>query len=779
VKTETVSGSLRLFYKLPDTAAVSTRRPLAGAYQDAYRTVGDGAVKDGLETQSGKLFKTGWPVKRRIEMMKKMSFAALFTAIGLSLIGCITLALALLFFINLRGIAYRQIENHVIETALRTEESVGAMLKDHAGLVQDTAEAILAFNALAGDGEVSHDLIRNFLIRQMKRLPDVDFLYYSSIIPWGQEGSFFISDDGWVAPPDYDQTKRDWFRAALEAKGGVGYSEPFPDAESNILSVALSIVVKDDAGRELGVVTAEMSIVTLGKTINEMRENSQRLYLIDHDGKYITNPDEKVIMGGDFFTEHGLAAHKSAALSSRSFSVETKDVLLHSAHIPETSWILVSVVPCAIIFSEVNRLLFTALIMIVGLLAVAAAVLVIVTRKVSRPLRDITAALAEVAREWDLTKRLHTESVVPVAEFSHITDVFNRTFESMDRLIGIIKNQSRSLSHTGAELSSNMIETSAAITQVNANIQSMKTQIQRQNEEMGSTKQSVDRMMRNIGKLHEHIDKQAAKVSQSSASVEEMLASIESVADTLNKNADNVALLRESSEVGKTSLQSVFSIFQEIAEESEGLLHINAVMNNIASQTNLLSMNAAIEAAHAGEVGKGFAVVADEIRKLAESSAKQSKTTALMLKKIKTSIDTLTHSIAEVLKRFQNIDEEVQIVSEQEAGIRAAMAEQHEGSKQILEAVEDLHTITNLVKRESEGIAEESQEISTKSALLERISAEVFHGIDEMAAGAGEINIAVARVNEISSTNQDSITMLNDEIAKFKVAQPPAVSKAS
>jgi len=192
-------------------------------------------------------------------------------------------------------------------------------------------------------------------------------------------------------------------------------------------------------------------------------------------------------------------------------------------------------------------------------------------------------------------------------------------------------------------------------------------------------------------------------------------------------------------------------------------------MENIASQTNLLSMNAAIEAAHAGEAGKGFAVVADEIRKLAENSGEQSKTISTVLKKIKASIDKIMSSTDNVLKKFEAIDSSVRIVAEQEENIRNAMEEQGVGSKQILEAIGSVNEITRLVTDGSHEMLEGSSEVIRESKNLEKSTQEITGGMNEMALGAEQINTAINAVNELCGRNRESIEMLVTEVSRFKV----------
>ena len=219
--------------------------------------------------------------------------------------------------------------------------------------------------------------------------------------------------------------------------------------------------------------------------------------------------------------------------------------------------------------------------------------------------------------------------------------------------------------------------------------------------------------------LNEHVEAQTASIVTSSSATEEMIANIRSVTDTLANNSKNVKGLQDASVSGQTSLNEVVTDIQGIARESESLLQINSVMENIAGQTNLLSMNAAIEAARAGEAGKGFAVVASEIRKLAESSSNQSQTISGVLKSIKGSIDKITRSTDVVLGKFDAIGDGIKVVAVQEDNILHAMEEQGQGSKQILDAVSNVNEVTHQVKEAARRMVETNKEAMHKSSTVE------------------------------------------------------------
>jgi methyl-accepting chemotaxis protein len=411
---------------------------------------------------------------------------------------------------------------------------------------------------------------------------------------------------------------------------------------------------------------------------------------------------------------------------------------------------------------------FTA---ILAVITIAAAIVIVyfTLSATTKPIVNVAESLKDIAEgEGDLTHAIIIHSKDEVGDLARY---FNETLEKIKNLVKNVKGESTVLSNIGNELASNMNETAAAVNEITSNIQSIKGRIINQSASVSETHATMEQLTSNIHKLNDHVENQTIHMSQASSAIEEMMANIGSVTQTLVHNAANVKILTEASEVGRAGLQDVASDIQEIAHDSEGLMEINAVMENIASQTNLLSMNAAIEAAHAGDAGRGFAVVADEIRKLAESSGEQSKTIGTVLKDIKDSFDRINCSTESVLTKFEAIDSSVKIVAEQEEQIRNAMEEQGTGSKQLLQGTSSLNEITRQVRSGSNEMLKGSKEIMQEGQNLEMVTQEIASGMSEMASGAEQINTAVNHVNEISGKNREGIEALIREVSRFKVEE--------
>ncbi|MFP4267957.1 MAG: methyl-accepting chemotaxis protein, partial [Spirochaetaceae bacterium] len=236
--------------------------------------------------------------------------------------------------------------------------------------------------------------------------------------------------------------------------------------------------------------------------------------------------------------------------------------------------------------------------------------------------------------------------------------------------------------------------------------------------------ESAEHLQQNIietRELSEKAHQMSAAVTESSSAIEEMVAQIHSVTKVLQKNTESVNQLMQSSEDGRSVLNEVAATIREIASNSEGLGEASDVIQSIAGQTNLLSMNASIEAAHAGEAGRGFSVVADEIRKLSKGSAEQARSISQVLEGIKNSIKTVETSSADTLQRFETVAELTTTVRDQEMSIKNAVDEQSAGGNQVLEALQEINELTGAVETATRSILDSSEAVLVQVRRLSEI----------------------------------------------------------
>ncbi len=411
----------------------------------------------------------------------------------------------------------------------------------------------------------------------------------------------------------------------------------------------------------------------------------------------------------------------------------------------------------------------------VAVLVISFVLALLFTRRLARRIRSMESVMRRVA-ERDISARTEDRSRDEIGGLSrHLNEV-------MDTLSSFFADTRRAIDQVN-ELKDTMAASSnqsaAALNEISKNIESIKDQFKTLDRDITGSGEAVEIIVGEMANLARGIEQQVGAVNQSSSSIEQMNASIQSVARVATERKERADQLRQVVQEGGENIGATNEVVRSITSEIDEILEIIGVINGISSQTNLLSMNAAIESAHAGEAGRGFAVVAEEIRKLSESTAENAKRIGSSLKSMTEQIRHALQTSDAGYESYEAISRDVDEFAQAMAEIAASMQELTSAGGEVLHASEEVHRVTGEIREGSVVMNQRTGEIRAAVTSLSDISSHVVQGMDEIDSGTREILSAMVAVSDATNESKQRMEQLSRMIDTFTVsaAEIPATDR--
>lgn len=717
----------------------------------------------------------------------------------------VVLSVALLPFIGGMFFLYYTIRDDLRQTgtavAVKYADTVVQGISSYFNSWMMTSEVMSRFPAVQNKQWLSVDVICDRIAREHDDITsfvmaNLDGTYwYSNASGNPAQGYIITQNDADPAAAPKNISNLSYYKALISGNHTAAdmrfVSEPFMSLVDNTKMFAIASTVFDANNNLAGLIGCTITASSLN--------NEYARLLADFEANFgrdavliVTSGADQLVTRYEFNREYGRfidSAITSADLVSRSalpaavqdairtaesggnaqtsFDWDGKPYFMTRTPLENADYAVYLLVPESVLFTTAAHVRNVAVWIGFAIAAVVIIATFIIGSGISRSLVRTAAALRDISEgSGDLTVRLETKNGDEVGDMSRF---FNKFIETLHSMIAKIQQESAAMGSVSSDLA---VRTSAIqndIQQISENVADLNFKTEEQSASATETASTIEQITKNIESLKNQIENQSSAVTQSSAAIQQMVSNINAISSSLDKAAGGFKELKHATDNGKQSINTVQDMVTNVSGQSANLLETNEIINSIASQTNLLAMNAAIEAAHAGDAGKGFSVVADEIRKLAEDSASQSKVIAEELQSIVSNIESIVGATTQAETAFDTIVSQIAASSDLIEQISFAMKEQNEGSKQVLEALENIRDITVEIRDGSVEMNEGTSVILREMTRLTDLSQQVQENAHHIAQAIEEISGSIEEIGHDSEQNNGSVTELTKLTNKFKL----------